>query len=244
MSARRILAIATAGAVVAGGAGVAIASVSSKDDPKKAEQAVLDNAAKRLDIAPQKLRAALAAAQADQLDEAVKNGDLTQKQADAIKQRRKQSCAVLGRGGKGPPMLHRKHLGGPAFGLFSDLAKSLDLSAKELRSKLRDGKSIADVAKAQGKSLADVRSAVKAAAKTRTDKAVKDDDLTRKQADALLEHLDRRLENLDKLPRRPMHGRRDRFRGAPGRPDMKPGALVPAPPPGAPATLEGPQGIS
>lgn len=243
MSARRILAIATAGAVVAGGAGVAIASVSSKDDPKKAEQAVLDNAAKRLDVTPQKLRDALAAAQDDQLDEAVKNGDLTQKQADAIKQRRKQSGAVLGRGGKGP-LLHRKHLGGPAFKLVSDLAKSLDLSAKELRSKLRDGKSIADVAKAQGKSLADVRSAVKAAAKTRTDNAVKDDDLTRKQADALLEHLDRRLENLDKLPRRPMHGRRDRFRGAPGRPDMKPGALVPAPPPGAPATLEGPQGIS
>ena len=243
MSARRILAIAAAGAVVAGGAGAAIASVSSKDDPKKAEQAVLDNAAKRLDITPQKLRDALAAAQDDQLDEAVKNGDLTQKQADSIKQRRKQFGSVLGHGGKGP-LLHRKHLGGPAFGLFSDLAKSLDLSAKELRSKLRDGKSIADVAKAQGKSLADVRSAVKAAAKTRTDKAVKDDDLTRKQADALLEHLDKRLENLDRLPRRPMHGRRDRFRGAPGRPDMKPGALAPAPPPGAPATLEGPQGIS
>ena len=243
MSARRILAIAAAGAVVAGGAGVAIASVSSKDDPKKkAEQAVLDNAAKRLDVTPQKLRDALAAAQDDQLDEAVKNGDLTQKQADAIKQRRKQFGSVLGHGGKGP-LLHRKHLGGPAFGLFSDLAKSLDLSAKELRSKLRDGKSIADVAKAQGKSLADVRSAVKAGAKARTDKAVKDDDLTRKQADALLEHLDKRLENLDKLPRRPMHGRRDRFR-APGRPDMKPGALAPAPPPGAPATLAGPQGIS
>ena len=239
MSARRILAIAAAGAVVAGGAGAAIASVSSKDDPKKAEQAVLDNAAKRLDVTPQKLRDALAAAQDDQLDEAVKNGDLTQKQADSIKQRRKQFGSVLGHGGKGP-LLHRKHLGGPAFGLFSDLAKSLDLSAKELRSKLRDGKSIADVAKAQGKSLADVRSAVKAAAKTRTDKAVKDDDLTRKQADALLEHLDKRLENLDRLPRRPMHGRRDRFRGAPGRPDMKPGALAPAPPPGAPATLEGP----
>ena len=243
MSARRILAIATTGAVVAGGAGVAIASVSSKDDPRKAEQTVLDNAAKRLDVTPQKLRDALAAAQDDQLDEAVKNGDLTQKQADAIRQRRKQFGSVLGHGGKGP-LLHRKHLGGPAFGLFSDLAKSLDLSAKELRSKLRDGKSIADVAKAQGKSLADVRSAVKAAAKTRTDKAVKDDDLTRKQADALLEHLDRRLENLDKLPRGPRHGRRDRFRGAPGRPDMKPGALAPAPPPGAPATLEGPQGIS
>ena len=241
MSARRIVAIAAAGALVAGGAGGAIASVSSKDDPKKSEQSILDNAAKRLDVAPQKLRDALAAARDDQLDEAVKNGDLTRKQADAIKQRRKQSGAVLGRGGKGPPLLRGHHRRGPGFGLRSDLAKALGLDAKELRAKLRDGKSIADLAKAQGKSLADVRSALKAAAKTRVDKAVKDEDLTRKQADALLEHLDKRLENLDKPLRMRSRGR-DRFRGAPPPPDMKPGRFVPAPG-GAPA-LEGARVIS
>jgi len=237
MSARRIVAIAAAGALVAGGAGAAIASVSSQDDPKKAEQSILDNAAKRLSVTPQKLRDALAAARDDQLDEAVKNGDLTRAQADAIKQRRKRSGAVLGPGGKG--LLGGHHRRGPGFGLRSDLAKALGLDAQQLKAKLRDGKSIADVAKTQGKSLADVRSAVKAAAKTRTDKAVKDDELTRKQADALLEHLDKRLENLDKLPRRRMHGR-DRFGGAPGPPDMKPGRFAPAPPPDAPAALEGP----
>jgi len=62
MKARRIVAIAAAGAVAAGGAGAAIAAVS-KDSPKKAEQELLDNAAKRLDVTPQKLRDALSAAQ-------------------------------------------------------------------------------------------------------------------------------------------------------------------------------------
>lgn len=235
MSARRIVAIAVTGAVVAGGAGAAIASVSSKNDRTKSEQAVLDNAAKRLAVTPQKLRDALAAAHDDQLDEAVKNGDLTRKQADEIKQRRKESGVVLGPVGKGP-MLHRKGMHGPISGLFSDLAKALDLSDAELKSQLGDGASIADVAKQQGKSLADVRSAVKAAAKTRADKAVDDGDLTRKQADALLEHLDQRLENLDKAPRMRSRGH-GRFRGAPGAPDVKPGGFVPAPegPPGSEA---------
>jgi len=201
MKARRIVAIAAAGAVAAGGAGAAIAAVS-KDSPKKAEQELLDNAAKRLDVTPQKLRDALSAAQDDQLDEAVKNSDLTQAQADKIKARRKELGTVLAPGG-GEPLLLGKHPGGPhsktffGFGLMPDLAKALDLSETEFVAKLRDGKSVADIAKAQGKSLDSVRSAVKAAAKTRSDKAVEDGRLTRKQADETLEHLDERLKHLD-----------------------------------------------
>ena len=95
MSARRIAAIALGGALILGGSGAAIAAVT-KDDGEKAEQAVLDDAAKRLNVAPDKLRDALAAAQDAQLDQAVKDGKLTQKQADAIKAGRKASGHVLG----------------------------------------------------------------------------------------------------------------------------------------------------
>lgn len=241
MSARQIVAIAVAGVVAAGGAGVAIASVASKDDGKKAEQSILDNAAKRLEVAPQKLREALAAAEDDQLDNAVKSGQLTHEQADAIKQRRKQSGTVLGHGGGGRPPGHRRDRHGRGPKLFSDVAKALGLDRKQLVAKLRAGTSIADITKAQGKSLPDVRSAVKAAAKTRVDKAVDGGKLTRKQADALLKRLDKRLENLDQRPRGPRHGH-GRFRGAPGAPppDTKPGRFAPAPPPDAPAALEGP----
>ncbi len=95
MSARRIVAIAAAGAIAVGGAGAAIAAVS-KDDPKKNEDAVLADAAKRLDVTPEKLRDALATAQNEQLDAAVKAGKLTQKQADEILDNVEDKVAALG----------------------------------------------------------------------------------------------------------------------------------------------------
>ncbi len=249
MSARRIVVIAATGALAVGGAGVAIAA-ASKDDPKKTEEAMLADAAERLNVSPAKLRDALKAAQSAQLDkrlaQAVKDGDLTAKQADAIRKAREKSATVLGPGfggrpgpgfrgrfGPGPGPGGRGHFrapGGPRMGLFADLAKALGISQRELKTRLREGNSIAAIAKAEGKALASVRSSVKAAAKARADKAVKEGDLTRKQADALLEHLDEHLENLDRRPRGrfPDHERRSRLP-----PDVRPGSFEPAP---APAT--------
>jgi hypothetical protein len=235
MRPRRIAALALTGALLAGGTGAAIAAVT-KDDGKKAEQAVLDDAAKRLNIAPETLRSALSAAQDAQLDQAVKDGKLTQKQADAIKERLKQSGRVLGGGPLGPGGFGGRggHGFGPGFGphhgaagaIFPDLAKALGVSKAELRKQLQDGKSIADVAKAQGKSLDDVRAAIKADAKTQTDKAVTDGDLTQAQADELLSHLDEALTHLGDA--RPMFGHRG-HRGEGPVPDLKPGGFTPDP---------------
>ena len=231
MSPRRIAALALSGALLAGGTGAAIAAVG-KDEGAKAQQAVLDDAAKRLDITPQKLRDALSAAQAAQLDQAVKGGRLTPKQADALKARRKASGRVLGGGGPlGPGGPHFRgggpHFrgGGPHKGMRGiivlNLSKALGISREKLHEQLRAGKSVADIAKAQGKSLADVRKAVKADAKARADKAVKDGDLTRDQADKLLSHLDDRLEHLDEVPQMRRHLHRE------GPPDLEPGSFMP-----------------
>lgn len=202
MSPRRIAAVAVSSALVAGGTGVAIAAVS-KDDRAKAEVSILEDAAKRLDVTPEKLRDALAAAQDAQIDKAVKDGKLTRERADAIKARRKQSGRVLGRGplggppafgrggpgraGTGPGFApHRRPFGGRPFGGAGlDLAKALGLTRAQLGEQLRAGKSIADIAKAQGRSLSDVRTALKAAAKEKLDKAVRDGKLTRERADKL-----------------------------------------------------------
>jgi uncharacterized protein (DUF433 family) len=225
MSARRIAALALAGGLLAGGTGAAIAAVTTNDG-KKAEQSILDDAAKRLNVSPEKLRDALSAAQDAQIDQAVKDGTLTQKQADAIKARRKQSGRVLGGPFGGPPDF-RGH--GPGFGerrvmIFPDLAKALGMTRAQLFEQLRDGKSIADIAKAKGKTLDDVRAAVKADAKARADKAVKDGDLTQAQADDLLAHLDGALEHLGDAPP-PMFRRH--HRDGPGPPGMRPGDFVP-----------------
>lgn len=229
MTSRRIAALALTGALIAGGAGAAVAAVSS-DDGKKAEDAILDDAAKRLNVAPDKLRDALSAAEDAQLDQAVKDGKLTQQQADAIKQRRKQSGRVLGGKPFGGPGFGG-HRGGPGFGrphgltrgLFPDLSKALGITDEQLRDQLRDGKSIGDITKAQGKSLDDVRSALKADAKTKADKAVKDGDLTQAQADELLSHLDDALERLGDVGKLRLRG----HRGGGPVPDLRPGGFAP-----------------
>ena len=194
MQRRRIAAIAAAGVVAAGGTGVALATTRG-DDAKQREQAVLDDAAKRLGVEPSELRDALAKAQDDQLDAAVKAGRLTQEQADAIKQRRAQSGLVLGGGHPGP--------GGPGFGhrfrggpppVLDAAAKALGLSEAQLFERLRSGKSLQDVAKAQGKDYAAVKSAIRAAVKADLDAAVNDKRLTQAQADELLDHLTEHLD--------------------------------------------------
>jgi transposase-like protein len=234
MGGRRIAAIALSGALLAGGTGAAIAAVT-KDDDKKAEQAVLADAAKRLDVTPDKLRDALSAAQDAQLDQAVTDGKLTQKQADKLKAVRKQSGSVLGGPGLrgGPhPFARKMFRGGPGLpgdpkgGMISDLADALGLSEDKLFEQLRSGKSIADVAKAQGKSLDDVRASVKAATKKRLDKAVANEDLTQKQADKMLEHFSEALEHLG--DKRGLRLRRHRHFGGKATPvpEMRPGAMA------------------
>lgn len=236
MGGRRIAAIALSGVIVAGGTGAAIAA-AGKDDAGKAEQAVLDDTAKRLDVTPQKLRDALAAAQDAQLDEAVKAGRLTQAQADRMKAARKQSGRVLGPlGGPGP---HGKRSGpggrdhgpggpgrGMRHGLLDDIADALGTTPAKLFASLRAGTSIGDIAKANGTSLGAVRTAVKRSVTTRLDKAVKDGDLTRKQADAMLGHVDERLKAIEsgKALRLRRHGARRRM-PAPG--EIRPGGLAP-----------------
>lgn len=238
MKGRRIATLALSGVLVAGGAGAAIAA-ATKDGAKRAEQAILDDAAKRLDVTSDKLRDALSAAQDAQLDQAVEDGELTQKQADAIKAARKDSGRVLAgpglrggpgghgvlklRGGPGGPVLH-------GFGLrtmFDDVAKALGTTEDKLREQLRDGQSVADIAKANGKSLADVRAAVKAAAKKRLDEAVEDGDLTRKQADEILERVEDRVTALG--TGRGMRLRRH-HRSAPPAGAPRPGSFMPGAP--------------
>jgi hypothetical protein len=229
MRARRIAALALTGAVLAGGTGAAIAAVT-KDDGKKAEDAILGDAAKRLNVAPDALRSALSAAEDAQLDQAVKDGKLTQQQADAIKARRAKSGRVLGGGPglrglrDGPGFGHGFPHHGPAGAIFPSLAKALGITDTQLRDQMRSGKSIADIAKAQNKSLDDVRSAMKADAKTQAAKAVADGDLTQAQADELLSHLDEALAHLgDARPKLRLRG----HRGGGPVPDLRPGGFEP-----------------
>ena len=205
-----IATIAAAGALAVGGAGVAVAT-SRSDDAKNREDAVLSDAAKRLDVQPSELRDALAKAEDAQLDADVKAGRITQEQADAIKQRRRAIGSVLG--GPAPGFEHHRFGPGPGPGGPGDVmdaaADAIGISQAKLFEELRGGKSLSEVAKAHGKSFDDVKAAVKAAVKKHLDEEVDEGHLTRSQADEMLSRL---VEHLDEF------GSFHRFHHPPGPP--------------------------
>lgn len=185
---RTAVGIAAVVALAAGSAG----ALAATGDDREAEQTVLDAAAERLDVTPEELRSALTAAQDARLDQAVGDGELTQEQADAIKERRAQDGRVLDMGGG--PGHHRGGPGGP--GMFGDLAAALELSEAQLRTQLADGRSISEVAEDQDTTLPAVKRAVRAAQVDRLDAEVQAGRLTDAQRDAMVEHLDGHIDRL------------------------------------------------
>lgn len=230
-NAKRNTAIAVSAIVLLGGGGLAVAATSG-DDHAKEQKAVIDNAAKRLSVTPDALTSALKGAFEDQLDQAVKDGKITQKQADAMKARLAKGDLPLGGGpghGHGGPGGFDGH-GGPGGpgGHGAELtaaAKYLGLTEAQLRAKVVKGTTLAKIAKAQGKDVAGLEAAIVDAKKADLAQAVKDGKLTQTQADAiekdLAAHVKDEVEN-----GRPAHGPRgpggkggpDHMRGFGGRP--------------------------
>jgi len=200
MRTRRIAAVAATGLIAAAGTGAAVAATRS-DERRDREQAVLEDAAKRLGTDAAKLRSALGAAQDARLDAEVKAGRLTQAQADAIKQRRREAGIVLGggRGGHGPGFGHHRG-GGQGRGVVADaVAEALGLTRAELRERLRDGQSLPDIAKAESTAFADVEAAARTALKAELDAAVKAGRLTQERADRILDRVVERLEDFGRF---------------------------------------------
>jgi hypothetical protein len=190
---RRTLAIGAAVALAVAGGGAAYAATSG-DNPR---DALLRDAAQRLNVTPGELRSALQGAFSDQLDAAVRDGRLTQEQADAIKQRIARYGVPLG--GPGGPGDHGPGFGhgpGPGpFGAGLDAAADyLGLTEAQLFSRLHNGRTLAQVARAEGKSIDGLQQALVDAAASRVDRAVADRQLTDQQRNRILsdirEHVD------------------------------------------------------
>jgi hypothetical protein len=241
--------------------GGAYAATQTTSDP---QQAFLNDVAKRLNVTPTQLTAALKGASIDQLQAAVAGHKLTQAQADALKQRIEQgkglgpALGLIGgpgvfggprhgpggrgfgpRGPGGPRALGGPRLfGGPRFGLggaqMPAAAKYLGLSSSQLAADLRSGKTLAQIASSRGKSVSGLKDAMVAAQRTRLQKLVSDKVITSAQEQKLLGAISSRLDAQ-------INGRTPRmmlrsFRFRPGT-LHRPGMAPPAPPhaPSAPA---------
>ena len=96
---------------------------------------------------------------------------------------------------------------------FEGAADYLGLSEAQLREQLRDGKSFADIAKAQNKGVAGLKAALKSQLTAKLDEAVKDGHLTEAEKTRILADADDRIDDLIEgtPPRRP-HGPKFRWR--------------------------------
>ena len=223
---------ALAAAAFAGGAYAATQSGSGS------RQQFLNDVAHRLNVTPDQLRAALKGAMIDRINEAVKDGWLTQAQADKLEQRINQGQLPMapGLGAFGGPRFGGPGLGGPGFGgpgfggprfrhpiVNVELAAAagyLGLTESQLVDQLSSGKSLAQVAKDKGKTTAGLEQAMTAAFKSRLDKAVSAGRITQSQEQAALKwfqaRLDKRVNHGLKFG--VVHGGRGAFPGAPGGP--------------------------
>src|SRR5215472_18708257 len=128
------------------------------------------------------------------IDDAVKNGDLTQSQASAIKAKLgssgTQACA-------GPGLGILPRLGRPGPGFFpgargvglNEYAKALGISESQLQQDLRSGKTVKDIAASQGMDEAAFRSKLASVTRADLDQAVAAGKLTQNQENAILQQI-------------------------------------------------------
>ena len=184
-----VAALALAVAVGAAGAVAASRALSADEESK----AIIDDAAAELGVEPSALSDALKEALKNRVDEAVGDGRMTEEQGEELKERIDSGDTPPLFGGFG----HRGGLGHPGhFRDFDAASTYLGLTESELHEELEDGRTLAEIAEAEGKSVDGLVDAMVAAAEERIDDAVADGRLTEERASDLKQDLEERITDL------------------------------------------------
>ena len=164
---------------------------ASPSTSKNYVQVFVDKLAGILHLTPTQTQDALKQAELQTVDQMLKDGQITQQQADALKAKINAGQGLGPIGGFG-----FRHGGGfkAGAGVMRDLmmaelsaaASALHMSTADFQNALRSGKSLADLETQQKVSDSTVQAAMKNAAKGVLDKAVKAGTITQAQADAIL----------------------------------------------------------
>jgi predicted transcriptional regulator len=229
MRMKQIVLVGAFVAILVIGGGVAAAGGGIGGD----QDAFLNDVAKRLNVTPAALKAAVKGASDARIDAAVAAGKITKEQGDAMKKRTAEGgVPFLGGGQHGFGGPH----GGPGRGFGDHGPKSLAAAAKylglteaELHAQLESGKTLAQIAKDKGKTVDGLEKALTADTKAKLDAAVKDGKITQAQADDLLKAMTDRLDDVVNGKAGPgMHLDGHGFGpGLGGPPPGRPGASVP-----------------
>jgi hypothetical protein len=182
-----------------GAIGIALAAVllggtalaQSESDGSDLNQTFVERLAGKLGMSSDDLQSTIKETQAEVIDDAVANGQLTEEQGNALKDRIES--------GDGP---FRLMPGGPGFGRFAmrhldfnleTIATELGMTTDELRTELESGSTLSEVITAHGSTVEAVVDALVTDAKTQLDAEVADGSITQAQADQILTNLPDRL---------------------------------------------------
>lgn len=194
----RTIAVGVAAALAVAGGGAALAA-TQLGDAKEESQKIVTEAAKELGVTPSALSSALAKAMKARVDAAVAAGTLTEEQGAALKEKIESGEMPLF---AGPVMGFRGHGGGHGFGHhggfggLDEAAEYLGVTEDALHTALESGKSLADVAKAEGKSVDRLVDTLVAASTEKIDAALSAGRITKEQAASLKADLESRITGL------------------------------------------------
>jgi polyhydroxyalkanoate synthesis regulator phasin len=188
-----VLAIVLAGAALVGG-GIGLVAAQSEDDPV---QTFLGRVAEKLGIGEDELRSAMTEAQQDAVDEQVAEGKLTAEQGERLKERIQEEGLL------GPAVRdriadrirdrvreHDQRL------TMEAAATVLGMEPEELLDQLKDGKTLAEAAEAQGMAVDEFKTALLAQVQQELDALVAEGKLTEEQAETIYGGIE---ENIDRI---------------------------------------------
>ena len=169
--------------LVAGiGGTIAFAQTPTPTTGKTFADLYLSALAQKLGTTVEKLKQAMTDANKDAATQAVKEGLLTQKQADAMIQRGQLGAPFGGFGGRGTPANDPRAI--LATAAQDAAAKTLGMTTADLTTALRT-KTLLDLAREKNVDATKLRTAIADAQKAALDQAVKDGKISQAQADAL-----------------------------------------------------------
>lgn len=152
----------------------------------KAREVFLGKLSAILGVDEPKLEQSFKDAAKQTVDEGLRNGYLTQQQAEHIKER-----IEYGRQGffnRSWSFMVRMHRQSQA--MFEAVASKLGMSLDDLENQLEAGKSLADLAREKGVSEDELRTTVVGVIQPRLDQAVKEGKITSKMAEVILQKIE------------------------------------------------------
>jgi polyhydroxyalkanoate synthesis regulator phasin len=189
--------------------GVAAAQAAPSPSPsasgaKNYAQVFVDKLAAILHLNATQTRDALKQAEVQTVDQMLKDGKITQQQADAMKAKinARQGLGPIGGLRPGAFKADRALMHDLTTAAVSAAASALHMNAADFKAALKSGKSLTDLEAQQKVSDSAVKGAMKNAAKGVLDKAVKAGTITQAQADTLLSRVGSGLNFRPKLGHR------------------------------------------